>query len=274
MGRIRSLNARRVDLTGTRFDKLTAVNCAYIRGRAAYWNCKCDCGGEIVVRASHLKKMGSKSCGCETTHGRRIYREDLTGKTFSQLTVVGLAGTLPPKNAYQWLCRCSCGASAFVMAHELKRRTVKSCGCLTAERNRELNSKRHFESTKQRTIRAYRKRASKYGFECSLTEPEFLALFCSNCYYCGRPPENRTLSEHDTGDFTYNGIDRKDNALGYIHGNVVPCCQVCNLAKRDMKFDSFIAWVISTADHLLSTGHSAIDPSTIHAGNWRRSATN
>jgi hypothetical protein len=274
VGRIRSLNARRVDLTGARFDKLTAVSCAYVRGSKAYWNCKCDCGGEIIIRGGRLTKDGPKSCGCATTHGRRIQADNLIGKTFGQLTVIGLAGTIPPRNAYQWLCRCTCGASTFAMAHQLERRTVKSCGCLTAERNRELNSKRQFESTRNRTIRTYRRGAIRRGLDFALTDDELLRLFSLNCYYCGRPPQNKTVSEHDTGDFTYNGIDRKDNALGYIPGNVVPCCQVCNLAKRDMKFDSFIAWVISTADHLLSTGHSAIDPAVIHAGNWRRPVTN
>lgn len=29
----------------------------------------------------------------------------------------------------------------------------------------------------------------------------------------------------------YNGVDRKDNAKGYVTGNCLPCCWPCNYAK-------------------------------------------
>lgn len=53
------------DLSGRRFGKLTAVAVAGggDDGRTR-WLCKCDCGGEKVVRASLLKGGVTGSCGC------------------------------------------------------------------------------------------------------------------------------------------------------------------------------------------------------------------
>jgi hypothetical protein len=58
--------------------------------------------------------------------------QDLTGKTFARLTVVEFAGYTEAKHA-QWACKCICGADKTVLAANLKRGAVKSCGCLMAD---------------------------------------------------------------------------------------------------------------------------------------------
>jgi hypothetical protein len=45
------------------------------------------------------------------------------------------------------------------------------------------------------------------------------------------------------GGVKFNGIDRKNNAIGYIVGNVLPCCKLCNYAKRTMGYNEFLNWV-------------------------------
>ena len=57
------------DLTGQRFGKLTVIEYISAKdagkpGTAAYWRCKCDCGGETVVRTHDLIHAKIKSCGC------------------------------------------------------------------------------------------------------------------------------------------------------------------------------------------------------------------
>ena len=52
------------DLTGEKFGRLTVVERATNKGGQVYWNCKCDCGNEKTVRASHLKNGLIVSCGC------------------------------------------------------------------------------------------------------------------------------------------------------------------------------------------------------------------
>lgn len=52
------------DLTGQRFTRLTVISRAESRNGQVYWHCKCDCGNEKDVRASHLIDGSTKSCGC------------------------------------------------------------------------------------------------------------------------------------------------------------------------------------------------------------------
>lgn len=43
-----------------RFGRLTVIS---YKGRQ-YWNCMCDCGNSVAVRANNLKMGTAKSCGC------------------------------------------------------------------------------------------------------------------------------------------------------------------------------------------------------------------
>lgn len=66
--------AKRQDLTGQRFGRLTVIGFSHTDncGRS-YWRCLCDCGGENTVRRDALTRKQSQSCGCynkesATTH--------------------------------------------------------------------------------------------------------------------------------------------------------------------------------------------------------------
>jgi hypothetical protein len=55
-----------LDLTGKRFGRQVALALHPERSRVgeARWVCRCDCGGEGIVRGSNLRSGWSKSCGC------------------------------------------------------------------------------------------------------------------------------------------------------------------------------------------------------------------
>lgn len=46
------------------YGRLTVIKFIEVRKTHAYWLCKCSCGKEKIIRASHLKTNGTKSCGC------------------------------------------------------------------------------------------------------------------------------------------------------------------------------------------------------------------
>lgn len=54
----------RVDLTGRKFGRLTAVKDAGSRRGRRLWLCRCDCGGTTKVVAGVLGIGKTKSCGC------------------------------------------------------------------------------------------------------------------------------------------------------------------------------------------------------------------
>lgn len=53
-----------IDILGQQFGLLTVVGRAPNRGKTAYWLCSCECGHSKEVRADHLRRGQTKSCGC------------------------------------------------------------------------------------------------------------------------------------------------------------------------------------------------------------------
>lgn len=65
---------RRVDLSGTRFGRLVATRTVPSKPGRVTWECICDCGRVVRVRAAYLVNGDTKSCGCRQhgnnkTHG-------------------------------------------------------------------------------------------------------------------------------------------------------------------------------------------------------------
>jgi hypothetical protein len=64
--------AKRLELTGQKFGRLTAVrDIAIIKGQGAQWLCRCDCGNEAKIIAKRLKSGHTRSCGCLHTEAVR-----------------------------------------------------------------------------------------------------------------------------------------------------------------------------------------------------------
>jgi hypothetical protein len=61
--------AKRIDISGHTFNKLTVTRYAYTKNKKAYWWCKCSCGKEIIVESYPLRHNERISCGCEVYKG-------------------------------------------------------------------------------------------------------------------------------------------------------------------------------------------------------------
>lgn len=75
----------------------------------------------------------------------------------------------------------------------------------------------------------YKHASKRRGKQWSLEDSIAVALFKSDCDYCGSPSKPLQL----------NGIDRVDNTQGYHKENVVACCSTCNYMKRQMTTAEF-----------------------------------
>ena len=83
----------------------------------------------------------------------------------------------------------------------------------------------------------YKKGARSRDLSFELSLDEFYVLNYQNCHYCDG------MNEYVKTSFTGNGIDRVDNIKGYSVSNCVPCCSICNRAKRDMRYEDFLLWI-------------------------------
>ena len=52
------------DLTDKVFSRLTVLCYSHLDGTEHFWNCKCDCGKEVVVGGNWLRSKNTQSCGC------------------------------------------------------------------------------------------------------------------------------------------------------------------------------------------------------------------
>lgn len=52
------------DLTNKKYGMLTVLKRADNHGSQTYWECKCDCGNVVIVKACRLKNGSKTNCGC------------------------------------------------------------------------------------------------------------------------------------------------------------------------------------------------------------------
>lgn len=183
-------------------------------------------------------------------------RADLAGRRFGRLLALRYAG--PSKRGHAlWLCRCDCGTEKVASAGSFVHGRTQSCGCLRREQLSRVSTGRlprlsPGELALNRLYATYRCGAVKRQFAFHLTRPEFLRLVSSTCHYCGVEPRQVVISKrrHAPADtFTYNGIDRIDNADGYSLANCVPCCGDCNRAKHALSLPEFLKWIGRLSRH-------------------------
>lgn len=169
------------------------------------------------------------------------------GDKFGKLTVIGFhhVGTRFRK-FYE--CRCDCGNTGIWHTNTLTSGNTKSCGCLVKEsaRKRVLpDSNAAFNMT----FASYRCHARSKGIPFLLSKGQFRDMASKPCHYCGDPASNCCKNPHQGGDYIYNGIDRVDSTKGYEADNCVPCCKICNIAKKDHSKVEFLDWISRVYEH-------------------------
>ena len=226
------------ELIGKKFERLTVIKRTYPNSKDGHkmYLCRCDCGKEKIIRGRSLKNGDTKSCGC-------LRLINLTGKKFGRLTVIKRVYPNTKDRNVMWLCKCSCGKEKIINGNSLRRGDTKSCGCLQKEIIGDSRRLSFGLASMHATIEQYKKRAKIRGLKFKLTEEQFIKIIKKDCYYCGAKPNNVAKQKECNGNYIYNGIDRIDNNKGYTLDNVVPCCKICNYAKRNLTIQEFEEWI-------------------------------
>src|SRR3990172_197309 len=137
-------------------------------------------------------------------------KNNLVNKRFERLIVLEFYDT--DKHGHRiWKCVCDCGSI-----------------------RKELHMLPNGEAALNKLLLHYKNNAKKRNLRFELSMDEFIKITKSDCHYCGDEPNREYKEKRNNGGYIYNGIDRVNNSLGYILDNCVPCCEVCNKAKRDL----------------------------------------
>lgn len=127
--------AKKIDLTGQKFGRLTVIKRNGSKNQKAIWECKCDCGNYTMVNTDRLRSGKTRSCGCiavekiASLNKGKSLTIDLVGKRFGRLVVTGFSHYSEDKKRTYWKCKCDCGKEIITRADSLKNGHTNSCGC-------------------------------------------------------------------------------------------------------------------------------------------------
>lgn len=193
----------------------------------------CNCGNKKILNLNSVKYGFTKSCGC-------ILNKNHTNKRYGIL--IGIKYSKTKNHKKYWIFKCDCGNYMEAQPYSVISGNTKSCGCLT--KKYQTKERAFGETSCKRTYNMYKQSAKKRNIVFNLTFEYFKKLSQLNCYYCDSRPSNITKNYNNQGNYTYNGIDRVRNSIGYIITNCVTCCKKCNVAKNNMSLNEFLTLVI------------------------------
>ena len=164
----------------------------------------------------------------------------LTGRRYGRLVVGKIAGRTRrgirrPRSVILWHCICDCGKEVIVAGGDLCHSRTESCGC--------KRKKTDDNPAARQVWYSYNYRARKVGQKLSIPKEQFYRLILNPCFYCGVSGSNVSKNKYNGAALPYNGLDRIDNNKGYTLNNSVPCCEMCNKAKRDLTQQEFLVWI-------------------------------
>lgn len=130
-------------LEGWIFENLTVIK-EVEKGKYGEFRylCKCICGNEKIIVARSLIIGSTRSCGCILDLNIRMVRgwnyKDLTGMKFGRLICIERVFCHSAKRGCYWKCLCECGKEKEVRSQNLTSGRIKSCGCLSKKRPKEI----------------------------------------------------------------------------------------------------------------------------------------
>jgi hypothetical protein len=191
------------------------------------------CSGRVVLPETSL--LATHSVLCEEWHPSK--NGSRTPDRFS----------FGSNHCAWWICR--------VCQHEWQARIagrVNGNGC-PACREKKRNKLRtpHGRHVEQRIL-DFKRKAESRKYEWALSQGEARNLIIGSCFYCALP--------------NCQGIDRRDNNLGYSPSNSVSCCKHCNFAKHSMTEQEFYEWLDRLARYQGYTRQEKLLASASNAG--------
>ena len=211
----------------------------HIKAKSVHVTLKCKrCG--TVKQVADKKTVSCKQGPC---HVKWV---DWTDKRVGHLVPKRYVLTAYKKGQtpkWYWECVCDCGNTTLASAHSLYYGAKNYCEACARKLSIEKTKLPNNLAAWHRVYKDTRTNATKRGYSFGLSFEDFHKLATSNCYFCGDAPS--------TGSYGVerNGVDRLDNTKGYVAGNCVPCCGMCNVMKMAHTEEEFYDKIVKIYNH-------------------------
>lgn len=243
-----------VDLSGQTFGRWNVVY--RVEGKSpAHWLCRCDCGVERVVPGQRLRWGTSQSCGCKKLI-------DLSGLRFGKWLVTKRTNTISPPF---WEVVCDCGTIKNISGQTLRNGESKSCGCVGAERFKNLKQDGELNPSRitarmrhgkdaMASKSPWMQRASSIRNRCRRNNIEYGFVSLAECasYLAAIAPEKCPvfgfILERNNQGFSPKSpsVDRINPHGGYVRGNIQIISMKANAMKSDASqedLEMFAKWI-------------------------------
>jgi len=232
-----------VNLTGEKFGRLEVLHLdKETKDKRTRWIVNCSlCNIKFSIRSNNLISSKVQRCGqCRLTPDE----SEWIGKTIGDFTILKFDGFYGKIKTGWWIAKHKDGSIRKIKTSSLKdKRALKH-----------LN-KDNVNSSICELYRKYKYGASKRNLTFELELNDFSCLIFDNCFYCESEPSNIQKSKNKNRyPIKYNGIDRKNNLIGYTKENVVTSCITCNRAKSNLTYESWINYIQKLTNSFMKKG--------------------
>jgi 5-methylcytosine-specific restriction endonuclease McrA len=215
-----------IDLSESKFGRLTVLYQVKCKSYDTVWRCKCDCGKEKNITSMCLRYGLTKSCGC--FHSEIVSektRHDISGLRFGWL-VARKYSSNDKRGSAMWECQCDCGNIKIIASRHLVSGKTKSCGCHHSDyvTTHGMSSSKEYGRVKSRKRRAM---SALLDESWNLDMEMALFVMFESCIVCGS--KNLLSVDHVMPLFDGNGLKP---------GNAVILCKRCNSAKKNRNLDN------------------------------------
>lgn len=181
--------------------------------------------------------------------------EKFIGKIYNKIKVLSYSHSVKigknTRNYYNVEC-LNCNQNSIVREDRFSNK-VKNSSCKYCSQNLAIkNIKAKSETVFKNLYTRYKYNAKIRNYIFNIDYDVFKKLVIENCHYCNSEPVETLKSKNINKSnevIKHNGLDRVDNEKGYVELNVVPCCGICNIMKRNLGYEDFLSHIFKINKH-------------------------
>lgn len=192
------------DITGNKYNKLTAICFDHKKKNTVYWKCRCDCGNETIVPIYALVHGTTKSCGC-LKHNTAVNAKDFTGQKFGMLTAIERLSRYKNGETY-YKCLCDCGNEKIVKSGNLRSGHTISCGQHNHKRVEYWKNKHPYDED-IRTYSVYRHVSPNGKSYIGITKQDVDRRFQDGNGYKTQPAFWRAIKKYGWENFSHEILE-------------------------------------------------------------------